>query len=126
VHSASDRLNRYQGQLGTLLSALQLVQNEPELQTPPIEKQVEKIITLGKELQRQIDAFAAQLSRSKTKQYTHAFISGDKDEREARECLHLTKPGESGPQRADRHNARRTEWIYARRLHGCSSGSPAG
>jgi len=82
VHSASDRLNRYQGQLDTLLSALQLVQNEPELQTPPIEKQVEKIITLGEELQRQLDAFAAQLSRSKTKQYTHAFISGDKDERE--------------------------------------------
>jgi len=82
VHGASDRLDRYQGQLDTLLSTLQLVQNEPEIQTPPIKKQVQKIITLGKELQRQLDAFATQLARSKTKQYTHAFISGDKDERE--------------------------------------------
>jgi hypothetical protein len=82
VHGASDCLNRYQSQLDTLLSTLQLVQNEPELQTPPIEKQVQKIITLGKELQRQLDAFAAHLARRKTKQYTHAFISGDKDERE--------------------------------------------
>jgi len=82
VHGAPDCLDRYQDQLDTLLSALQLVQNEPELQTPPIEKQVQKIITLGKELQRQLDVFAAQMARSKTKQYTHAFISGDKDERE--------------------------------------------
>lgn len=82
MHGASDCLDRYQGQLDTLLSTLQLVQNEPELQTPPIDKQVQKIITLGKELQRRLDAFAAQLVRSKTKQYTHAFISGDKDERE--------------------------------------------
>jgi hypothetical protein len=81
VHGASDRLDRYQSQLDTLLSTLQLVQNEPELQTPQIEKQVQKIITLGKELQRQLDAFAVQLARSKTKQYTHAVISGDKDER---------------------------------------------
>jgi hypothetical protein len=82
VNGASDRLNRYQGQLDTLLSTLQLVQNEPELQTRPIEKQVQKIITLGKALQRQLDAFAAQLARSKPRQYTHAIISGDKDERD--------------------------------------------
>jgi hypothetical protein len=81
VHGASDRLNRYQSQLDTLLSTLQLVQNEPKLQTPQIEKQVQKIITLGKELQRQLDAFTIQLARSKTKQYTHAVISGDKDKR---------------------------------------------
>jgi hypothetical protein len=82
VHGASDCLDRYQGQLDTLLSTLQLVQNEPELQTPPIKKQVQKIVTWGKELQHQLDAFATRLLRSKTKQYTHAVISGDKDERE--------------------------------------------
>jgi hypothetical protein len=82
VHGASDRLDRYQGQLDTLLSTLRLVQNEPELQTSPIEKQVQNIITLGKELQRRLDAFAAQLARGKTKQYTHAIISGDSDARE--------------------------------------------
>jgi hypothetical protein len=81
VHGASDRLIRYQGQLETLLSTLQLVQNEPELQTLPIKKQVQKIISLGKGLQRQLDAFATQLARSKTKQYAHALISGDNDEK---------------------------------------------
>jgi chromosome segregation ATPase len=82
VHSASGRLDRYQSQLDTLLSTLQLVQDEHELQTSQIEKQVQKIITLGEALQRQLGAFAAQLLRSKTKQYTHAIISGDKDERD--------------------------------------------
>lgn len=82
VHGASDYLDSYQGQLDTLLSTLQLVQDEHELQTPPIEKQVRKIVGLGRVLQRQLDAFAAQLARSKTKQYTHALISGDKDEKE--------------------------------------------
>jgi hypothetical protein len=82
VHGASDRLDSYQGQLDTLLSTLQLVQDEHELQTPPIGKQVRKIIDQGKELQRQLDAFAAQLARSKTRQYTHAITSGNKDERE--------------------------------------------
>jgi hypothetical protein len=81
VRGASDRLDGYQSQLDTLLSALRLVQDEPELQTRPIEKQVQKIIKLGKELQRQLDAFAAQLTRSRAKQYTHAIISGDKDEK---------------------------------------------
>jgi len=82
VHGASDRLDSYQGQLDTLLSTLQLVQDEHELQTSPVEKQVREIIDLGKELQRQLDAFAAQLARSRMKKYTHAIISGDKDERE--------------------------------------------
>jgi hypothetical protein len=60
---------------------LTLVQNELDLLTPPIEKQIQGIINLGKELQRQLDALAARLAKSKTKQYTHAFISGDRDER---------------------------------------------
>lgn len=87
VHGASDRLDGYQGQLVTLLSTLQLVQDEHELQTPPIEKQVQKIVGLGKELQRQLDAFAAQLARSKTKQYTHAIIRGDKDEKQLEDAM---------------------------------------
>ncbi|RII04507.1 hypothetical protein CUC08_Gglean011894 [Alternaria sp. MG1] len=82
VHGASDRLDSYQGQLDTLLITLQLVRDEHELQTPPIEKQVRKIIDQGKELQRQLDAFAAQLARSRTRQYTHAITSGNKDEKE--------------------------------------------
>jgi hypothetical protein len=82
VHGASDHLDSYQGQLDTLLSTLQLVQDEHELQTPPIEKQVRKIVGLGRVLQRQLDTIAAQLAWSKTKQYTHALISGDKDEKE--------------------------------------------
>ncbi|KAF3031123.1 hypothetical protein E8E11_001482 [Didymella keratinophila] len=87
VHSAADHLDGYQDQLENLLSTLQLVQGEPELQTRPIEKQVQKIINLGRGLQRQLDAFAAQLTRSKTRQYTHAMFSGDKDERELETAL---------------------------------------
>jgi peptidoglycan hydrolase CwlO-like protein len=87
VHGASNRLDRYQGQLDTLLSTLQLVQDEQELQTLPIEKQVQKIVSLGKELQRQLDAFAAQLARSKTKQYTYVIVNGDKDERELEDAM---------------------------------------
>jgi DNA repair ATPase RecN len=87
VHGASDHLDGYQGQLDNLLSSLRLVQNEPELQTPSIEKQIQEIINLAKELQRQLDVFAAQLAKSKTKQYTHAFISGDRDERELESAL---------------------------------------
>jgi DNA repair ATPase RecN len=82
VNGASDHLDSYQGQLDTLLSTLQLVQDERELQTPPIEKQVRKIVSLGRVLQRQLDTSAAWLARSKTKQYTHALISGDKEEKE--------------------------------------------
>ena len=82
VHGASDRLDGYQDQLDSLRSTLQLVQGEPELQTRPVGKQVQKIIGLGKELQRHIDAFASQLTKSKAKQYTHAIFSGDRDERE--------------------------------------------
>jgi RNA polymerase-interacting CarD/CdnL/TRCF family regulator len=82
VHSASDRLNRHQSQLDTLLSTLQLMQDKHELQTSQIEKQVQKIITLGEALQRQLNAFAAQLARSKPRQYTHAIISSDKDKRD--------------------------------------------
>jgi hypothetical protein len=51
VHGAFDRLDGYQDQLDSLRSTLQLVQGEPELQTRPIGKQVQKIIGLGKELQ---------------------------------------------------------------------------
>jgi hypothetical protein len=87
VRGASDRLEGYQSQIDTLLSALRLVQDEPELQTRPIEKQVQKIINLGNELQRQLDAFAAQLTRSRAKQYTHAIISGDKVEKELENAL---------------------------------------
>lgn len=81
VHGASERLDSYQGQLDNLLSALRLVQDEPELQTSSIKKQVQEIISMGKELQRQLEAFAARMKRSKTKQYMHAFISGDRDEK---------------------------------------------
>ncbi|KAF3029133.1 hypothetical protein E8E12_000333 [Didymella heteroderae] len=87
VHGAADHLDGYQDQLENLLSTLQLVQGEPELQTRPIEKQVQKIINLGRGLQRQLDAFAAQLTRSKARQYTHAMFSGDKDERELETAL---------------------------------------
>lgn len=87
VHGASGRLDGYQSQLDSLLSTLRLVQDEPELQTPLIEKQVQKIIDIGKELQRQFDVFAVQITKSKTKQYTHAFISGDRDERELENAM---------------------------------------
>jgi hypothetical protein len=81
VHGASERLDGHQGQLDNLLSTLRLVQDEPELQTTSIKKQVQVIINMGKVLQRQLDAFAARTTKSKTKQYTHAFISGDRDEK---------------------------------------------
>lgn len=87
VRGASDRLDGYQDQLDSLRSTLQLVQGEPELQTRPVGKQVQKIIGLGKELQRQIDAFAAQLTKSKAKQYKHAIFSGDRDERELESAM---------------------------------------
>ena len=63
------------------------MQGEPGLQTRPIEKQVQEIIDLGRGLQRQLDAFAAQLTRSKARQYTHAMFSGGKDERELETAL---------------------------------------
>lgn len=87
VRGVSDRLDEHEGQLDNLLSALRLVQDEPALQTPPVEKQVQKIISLGKELKRKLDALAVQLAKSKTKQYTHAFISGSKDERELENAM---------------------------------------
>ncbi|KAF1830393.1 hypothetical protein BDW02DRAFT_633698 [Decorospora gaudefroyi] len=81
VHGASGCLDNYQSQLDNLLDTLQLVQDEPELHTPPIKKQVQKIIDMGKELQRLVDAFAALMTGSKMKQYTHAFTAGDRDEK---------------------------------------------
>jgi hypothetical protein len=87
VQGASARLDGYWGQLGNLLSTLRLVQEEPELQTPSIKEQIQVVISLGKELQRQLDAFAAQLAKSKAKQYTHALISGGRDERDLDNAL---------------------------------------
>jgi hypothetical protein len=87
VHGMSDRLDGYQGQLDDLLSALQLVQDEPELQTLAIKSKVQEIINLGKELQRRLDTLSAQMEKSKTKQYTHAFINGDRDERELEHAM---------------------------------------
>lgn len=87
IHSASGRLDGYQSQLDSSLSTLRLVQNERELQTPQVEEQVQKIIDIAEELQRILDAFAAQIKKSKTKQYTHAFVSGDRDERELENAM---------------------------------------
>jgi hypothetical protein len=87
VHGASDHLDGNQSQLENLLSTLRLVQDEPELQTPSIKKQVQEIINMGKELQGLLNAFAARITRSKTKQYTHAFISGDRDEKELENAM---------------------------------------
>jgi predicted nucleic acid-binding Zn-ribbon protein len=87
VHGALDRLDGYQSQLDNLLSTLRLVQDEPELQTSSIKKQVQEIINIGKEMQRQLGVFAARMTKSKTKQYTHAFISGDRDERELENAM---------------------------------------
>jgi hypothetical protein len=81
VKGASSRLDGYTDQLNNMLSTLRLVQDEPELQTPTIAGQILVIVDLGKELQGQLDALAARLVRSKTKQYTHAFISGDREEK---------------------------------------------
>jgi hypothetical protein len=47
VRGASDRVEAHQDQLDNLLGALQLVQDEPELQTRPVKEQVQKIISLG-------------------------------------------------------------------------------
>jgi len=82
VHGATDYLNGYKGQLDNLLSTLRLVQDEPELQTPVIEEQIQVIVSLGGELQSQLDAFAARLAKRKAKQYTHALISGEREEKD--------------------------------------------
>lgn len=87
VRGAINRLDERKGQLDNLLNLLRLVENEPELQTPPVKEQVQKIISLGNELQCQLDALAVQLAKSKTKQYTHAFTCGDKDERELENAM---------------------------------------
>jgi hypothetical protein len=87
VHGASARVDGYQGQLDNLLSTLRLVKDEPNLQTPAIEEQVQRVISLGKELQRQLDAFAARVAKSKAKQYTLALLSGDRDERDLESVL---------------------------------------
>ncbi|KAF1955559.1 hypothetical protein CC80DRAFT_493040 [Byssothecium circinans] len=81
VHGASNRLDGHEDQLENLLSTLRLVQDEAELQTPAIQEQIQVIVELGKELQGQLDAFAARLGQSKAKQYKHALTSGDRDEK---------------------------------------------
>jgi predicted transcriptional regulator len=81
VHGAADRLDGYKDQLDSLLSTLQLVQDEPELHTAPIEQQVQVIIGLSEELQRYVDDLAARLAKSKARQYTHALTSGERDEK---------------------------------------------
>ncbi|KAH7061005.1 hypothetical protein BKA63DRAFT_573482 [Paraphoma chrysanthemicola] len=87
VHGASARIDGYRGQLDNLLSALRLVQDEPDLQTPAIENQIQVVISLGKVLQCQFNAFAVRLAQSKAKQYTHAFVSGDRDERDLENAM---------------------------------------
>ena len=81
VHGASKRIDGYKGQLDNLLQSLRLVQDEPELRTLAIQEQIQVIAELGKELQDQLDVFAARLSKSKSRQYTHALTSGDRDEK---------------------------------------------
>jgi hypothetical protein len=81
VHGTSKRIDGYKGQLDNLLQLLRLVQDERELRTPAIQKQIQVIAELGKELQVQLDAFAACLSKIKAKQYTHALTRGDRDEK---------------------------------------------
>ncbi|KAF2266730.1 hypothetical protein CC78DRAFT_124338 [Lojkania enalia] len=82
VQGASARLDGYKDQLDSLISTLSFVHDEPELHTPAIREESEVIVNLGKELQRQLDVLAAQLERSKVKQYTHALISGERGEKD--------------------------------------------
>jgi hypothetical protein len=82
VHGASKSLDGYKGQLDNLLSTLQLIQDEPELQTPVIKEQIQVVVSLGRGLQDQLDTLAARLAKSKTNQYTHALISGGKEEKD--------------------------------------------
>jgi hypothetical protein len=53
---ASKSLDGYKGQLDNLLITLRLVQDEPELQTPVIEEQIQVVVSLGEGLQDQLDA----------------------------------------------------------------------
>ena len=81
VHGASARIDGYTGQLDNLLSTLRLVQDEPELQTPAIQEQIQVTAGLGRELQGQLDSLAAQLAKSKARRYTHALLRGDREEK---------------------------------------------
>lgn len=87
VHGASDRLSDYQDQLDKLLPTLELVQDEPDLQTPTIGRQIEGVISRGKALQCQLDAFTKRLAKSKAKQYTHALVNGERDERDLESAM---------------------------------------
>lgn len=81
VHGALDRADRYKGQLDNLLGTLCLVKDTKELQVPAVEKQIEAVVEIGKELKDNLDVVDARLAKGKTKQYMHAFASGDRDEK---------------------------------------------
>lgn len=87
MHGASARLDAYKGQLDNLLSTLGLIQDVPELQSPAIQEQIQTIVSLGKEVQGQLDVLAARLAKSKAKQYTHTFIRGDREEKDLENAM---------------------------------------
>jgi hypothetical protein len=87
VHGASDRVDRYKGQLDNLLVTLRLVQGERELQIPAVEEQIQAVIDVGEELKDNLDVLAARLAKSKTKQYMHALASGERDEKDLGDIL---------------------------------------
>ncbi len=82
VLGASDRVDRYRGQLDNLLATLHLVRNERELQIPAVEEQIQAVMNIGEELRVKLDVLAAWSAKSKTKQYMHVLASGDRDEKD--------------------------------------------
>ena len=57
------------------------MQDETELQTRAIEKQVGVIIGIAQELKDFLDSLAAWQTKSKSRQYVHALASGERDEK---------------------------------------------
>ena len=49
---------------------------------PVIKEQIQVVVSLGRGLQDQLDILAARLAKSKANQYTHALISGGKEEKD--------------------------------------------
>jgi hypothetical protein len=72
-------INDSNSQLDNLLSTLNLVQNEKELQTLAIAEQLSSISSISGELQAFLDTLTARQAKSAARQFMHAITTGDED-----------------------------------------------
>lgn len=87
VHGLSSRVDDYENRLQNLLETLRLIEAEKELQTPSIQAQIKEVIKAGDQLKDWLKKLAELQANSKARQYTHALVHGDKDDKALSEIL---------------------------------------